>query len=436
MTTEHRDVLVLGGGCAGLAAAAMLAESGVDVAIVEARSRLGGRIWTVRVDGHPIELGAEFVHGDAPRTTAIAREGRLAFEDVRSAQRWQRGGDLSKAPECDRSLHEAVDAATRIAHEGADRSFVEALGAAGVAEPGRRLALEYVQSLQAADADRISARALSAGDIGDENTRRLVGGYDRVVHALATRLPPGAAMLSHVVQAVRWRRRFVEVLARPAAGVEADRTFTADRAIVAWPLGVLREVRFAPALASFDAKANAMGHLASGHAMRVAIRFREPFWQERVPTPAFLHVPGAAWPVLWTGPRGSPLLVAWAGGPAAKALEAEGLDANGRADRALEVVSRAFGIARGVLDDAVAGTWTHDWTQDPFSRGAYSYPLVGGADAARSLAMPLEETLFFAGEVTSDPPANGTVEGALESGHRAAHEVLRALELAAGPVGR
>ena len=143
--TEHHEVVVLGGGCAGLAAAAALAEKGVDVALLEARSRLGGRVWTLHADGEPIELGAEFVHGEAPRTVAIARQGDVAFEEVRSAQRWLRGGTLVEAPDLTRSLHAAVEATARVDRREPDRSFAEALAAARVDDPGRALALEYVQ---------------------------------------------------------------------------------------------------------------------------------------------------------------------------------------------------------------------------------------------------------------------------------------------------
>ena len=91
-----------------------------------------------------------------------------------------------------------------------------------------------------------------------------------------------------------------------------ERTFTARTAIVALPLGVLRSLAFEPALATFEDKAHALRHLASGHALRVVLRFREPFWASRVPAPAFLHMPGSIWPVLWTGPGpDSPLLTVW-----------------------------------------------------------------------------------------------------------------------------
>lgn len=73
----------------------------------------------------------------------------------------------------------------------------------------------------------------------------------------------------------------------------------------------------------------------------------------------------------------------------------------------------------------LAGSWTHDWQSDPFSRGAYSYAAVGGSGAAAELARPLDRTIFFAGEATSSDQT-GTVAGAIESGKRAASEVLRA----------
>ncbi len=429
MTSTRHDVLVLGGGAAGLAAATVLVARGLDVALLEARSRFGGRMWTLReAGGVSVELGAEFVHGDAPRTVAIAREEQIDLENVRSAQRWDRRGALVEAPDLDRSLHGAVEAAARAGQQGPDRSFVEALGEAGVGEPGRRLALEYVQSLQAAEADRISARALATGDIGDQHTRRVVGGYERIVQALVGRLPGAVASRNQVVQSLRWERHSVEVLAGPASGSAPGRTFRARCAVVTLPLGVLRELPLSPALSRFESKTRALDGLASGHAVRVVLRFRDAFWRPRMPAPAFIHLPGAVWPVFWTGPGpDSPLLVAWAGGPMARRLESSEPGPGGLVDRALEVLSRAFEIPRSDVERGLTGTWTHDWTRDPFSHGAYSYPLVGGADAARSLAAPLDETLFFAGEATSEPPANGTVEGALESGYRAADEVLRAM---------
>jgi monoamine oxidase len=70
----------------------------------------------------------------------------------------------------------------------------------------------------------------------------------------------------------------------------------------------------------------------------------------------------------------------------------------------------------------------HDWQSDPFSRGAYSYGRVGADGAQQVLAAPLEKTLFFAGEATDTSGHNGTVHGAIASGHRAAREILQGLD--------
>jgi monoamine oxidase len=421
---RRHEVLVLGGGAAGLAAARTLVAEGVDVAVLEARGRFGGRVATVRAeDDEPIELGAEFVHGRAPRTTAIAEESDLELRGHATAQRWLRDGALVEAPDLARSLHEAAKAAYVIARGDGDRSFAAALAAAGCAEPGRSLALEYVQSFQAADSDRISARALAMGDLGDDSTRRFTTGYGGLVDALVDRLPPEARHLKTVVQSVRWSRGSAAVRVSSSPGQPPTHGFASARLVVALPLGVLDDVQFLPAVPS---KEDDLRRLAMGDAVRLVLRFREPFWRERAPAPAFFHLPHAAFPVCWTGPRAdSNLVVAWAGGPAARALR--GLGVPGLTDRALAVLSEAFGVRRSTLDRTFAEARSHDWGSDPFSRGAYSYPLVGGFEAGRSLAAPVEDTLFFAGEATCDPPENGTVEGALESGVRAAREVLRSM---------
>ena len=89
-------------------------------------------------------------------------------------------------------------------------------------------------------------------------------------------------------------------------------------------------------------------------------------------------------------------------------------------------MSGAFGVRRKRLDDLFVAAHAHDWQRDPFSRGAYSYPAVGGADAHALLGRPIRGTLFFAGEATS-ADQTGTVAGAIASGKRAAAEVARVL---------
>ena len=92
---------------------------------------------------------------------------------------------------------------------------------------------------------------------------------------------------------------------------------------------------------------------------------------------------------------------------------------------ALNSLADALGMDVRVLRRHLVRTFTHDWSADPYSRGAYSYPLVGGADAAEVLAKPLGGTLYFAGEATDAEGRNATVHGAVASGRRAAKQVLK-----------
>ena len=137
---------------------------------------------------------------------------------------------------------------------------------------------------------------------------------------------------------------------------------------------------------------------------------------------AFFHGRGP-FRTFWSAvPLDLPMLTAWSGGPSASRLLAEGREAAKEA--ALRSIGEVFGApltrVRRLLVDAHA----HDWSRDPFSRGAYSYLVVGGSSAPERLARPVEKTLFFAGEATA-PDESGTVAGAIASGRRAARRALR-----------
>jgi monoamine oxidase len=140
----------------------------------------------------------------------------------------------------------------------------------------------------------------------------------------------------------------------------------------------------------------------------------------------FLHTQHAPIPVWWSAfPIRAPMLTGWVGGPPALALARRGPDAIREA--ALETLAEHLGIPRRTLTALLTGIWMHDWMDDPFSRGAYSYPLVGGSEASRAFARPIEGTLFFAGEAADTEMRTGTVHGAIGSARRAARAVSRAL---------
>jgi monoamine oxidase len=172
-----------------------------------------------------------------------------------------------------------------------------------------------------------------------------------------------------------------------------------------------------------------------GSVVRLTFWLSEAFWEARSPLRrgapglellSFLHTSDPDVPVWWTAfPVRAPLLVGWVGGPAATALAAERDEP--LESRAVAALARQLGVARRRIERLVEGCWAHDWEHDPFARGAYSYPLVGGSDAAAELARPAGRTLFFAGEAADPEGRTGTVHGAIATGTRAAKQAARAI---------
>jgi len=413
--TSAAQVIVIGAGAAGLAAAAALAQAGRSVLILEARDRVGGRCLTRRMAGLevPVELGAEFIHGEAKATRKLLRRAGIAAVASTREQRALEGGRLRPV----NAFAEAQRAIQGLRLPEADGSFADLLRTRTLPERTRTFARLMVQGFDAADPDRVSAHSIieewgEGGSLGASQPRPR-GGYgalfdwlSRFIVARGVRL-----QLDSPVRRVEWRRGAVSI--RTASAM-----YRARRAIVTLPLGVLQSnaVRFSPRLSE---KKAALEQLASGPVIRVAMRFHAPFWEARAPGVAFFHVPEAAFPTFWTPlPMRAALITAWAGGP--KAARLTGSSTARLLEQALASVRRVFGTR---VEREVAAAYVQDWEADPYARGGYSYVLVGGAGARERLAEPLAETLYFAGEATDREEA-GTVAGALRSGERAARQIL------------
>jgi monoamine oxidase len=422
--TKSADVLVIGAGAAGLAAAAALSDSGRSVLILEARDRIGGRVWTIE-DGHSplaLELGAEFIHGRSAAMDDLLRRANAIAVDAPASHWWKGERGLETADHLFDQVRALMEPAAKLDKDVSIAEWLERPASRNVSAAARDHARMMVEGFDAADPALASTQAIAAewqGGTAQEAQFRPYGGYAALMQRLADRLDPTRARieLECVVEDIRWQRGSVEVHA-------GGKQYTARQAIVTLPVGVLKQgdVRFTPALTE---KREALEGLEPAHVVKVLLDFESAFWEladsRRYTEASFFHSPETPFPTFWTSlPFRSTRLVAWAGGPKAAALA--GLDDRALGERAVASLTQIFGADQ--MRSRLRALRTHDWRADPHARCAYSYVAVGGCGSRGELAKPLQETLFFAGEATDDGDDATTVAGALASGTRAAKEVL------------
>jgi len=417
-TTPRPDFVILGAGIAGLAAARKLAEAGLSVILLEARSRIGGRIFTARAPaaGLPVELGAEFVHGRPPELLDLIEEAGLTlFEREGEFVCYENGklGDCGYFGEAFRVLDNLP--------ASPDMTFAEFLAQEHLPEHVAARAKGYVEGFNAADAAIIGTAALLKQQQAEEAVEgdcsfRIVEGYDRLPAYLLDRFVAagGQLHLDTPAAAIHWKPGEVRVETANPSLPEIH----AYRAIIAVPLGVLNAGAVPIQPTPPDALV-AIHKLVMGTATRITLVFRERFWETSAPNLSFLIALERTPPTWWTAaPNPSPTLTGWIAGP--RALRAP--SGTALKDAALSTLATIF--QRADLESLLVGFHAHNWQSDPFSFGAYSYAPKGALHASDELAVPIENTLYFAGEHTDTTGHWGTVHAALRSGLRAAAQVL------------
>jgi monoamine oxidase len=430
------DVIVVGAGLAGLAAAGRLAREGHRVTVLEARNRIGGRLWT-RHDGEDgvFELGPEWVEAESAVAELLALDG-VPVVPAEGAHWTRTNGAYSALAEPPTRAASLLDRLARL--PGSDLSLSDALGRlednprVQDDADARRLLISYCEGFHAADPHRLSLRWLvetEANHGADASECRVPAGLDRLLVPLL--LDAGGmdvVRLQTVVREIRWLPGKVDVL-----GVEAREvvSFRGDAVIVTLPISILKapsahpaSLRFSPALPAD--KLEALGRLEMGGAVKVVLRFARPVWHEVAPLDSmlFLHDFSQAFPTFWVSASGPSDIVAWAGGEQASRLGAG--SPQQLAARAAASLAAALGHSHVAVERELLAAHVHDWRSDPYALGVYSYVAVGGREAPAVLARPVEGTLFFAGEATAGDGLTATMEGALRSGWRAAEQLLEA----------
>jgi monoamine oxidase len=401
------DVVVIGGGAAGVVAAKRLADASIRCLLVAARDRLGGRAWTVHdSEGHALDLGCGWLHSaDRNPWTSVAQQEGFAID--KTPPPWRNRpleASLSRAEHTAfrHVIDEFYDRLEEAAQGEADAPASSLLDPANRWNPLLDAMSTYISG---AELERVSLKDLDNYHSTDLNWR-VVEGYGTLISAYGATLP---AMLDCPVGDIDHSGKRLKI-------TTGKGSIAADQAIVTVPSAILAadRIRFTPALPD---KIEAAHGLPLGHDDKLFMSLENA---DEFPTSArlFAHTDRTATAGYHIRPFGWPMIEAYFGGACAAELEAAG-----------EAAFFDFAVAElvGVMGSDFAKRLkpirVHRWGVDQYALGAYSFARPGYADRRAVLAEPIDDRLFFAGEACSLHDFS-TAHGGYLTGVAAAESVI------------
>jgi monoamine oxidase len=408
MANNEYEVVIVGGGAAGIAAARKLHDAGMAILLVEARPRLGGRAFPVDVMGYPLDLGCGWLHSaDQNPWRQIAEAQRRSIDTTPPP--WARPAVPAGFPPSDQeafwkalqSFREKLDTFDERETDRAASTFLQPNGR------WNQLINAVSTFFSGAELDRIST--LDYARYADTGVNwRVVESYGRVIVDHAAGLP---VRLDCAVRRIDHRQQRLRI-------ETTDGDLLADRVIVTLPSNLIAENPsfFNPALPQ---KTEAAAGLPLGLADKLFLSLGEPEAFD-ADSRMFGRTDRSRTASYHFRPFGRPMIEVYFGGRLAADLEATGEGAF--LDFAVDELAHALGHE---FSRKVKPLHIHRWGNDPFSRGSYSYALPGKADCRRTLAEPVEDRLYFAGEACSSNDFS-TAHGAYLTGLAAATDILSA----------
>ncbi len=417
------EIVIIGAGISGLSVGRSLLEMGHSVTVVEARDRMGGRIHTLDSKfSRTVETGAEFIHGKLPHTLKLLKEAGQNKTLIKGKFYTISKNELEKGDMLDDHWKKLLSELNKLESDVTIATFLSQHFSGSEFNDLRERVRQFAEGFDIADVNRVSALALKEewNHNDDEHQYHIDGGYITLINFLKDEIIKngGSIILSEPVNEIQWATGNVKII------TTTGKSFASEKVIVTVPLGVLQKkiIKFVPELPNHELAFESMGF---GGVIKFLFEFKEAFWESsgrKLKNLAFVFS-DAEIPTWWSQlPDKTPLLTGWFSGP--RTFESTHTPEL-LYEKALTSLQYIFRCDRKEIQTNIVHWHIADWVQDPFTHGAYSYPTLYTLKAKALISVPVQETIYFAGEALYEGSAMGTVEAALTS----ADNVIKSIDL-------
>jgi monoamine oxidase len=416
------EVLIIGAGAAGLSAANYLKQRNVSVLVLEARDRLGGRIYSKfdKKINSWVELGAEFIHGSPDQIFNRSKQYNLKTLRIRDRHYVYENSKLVETKDFWKKLEEVIGVLTRnFNKKGSIGEFISSESPSTEI----KIAKNYFENFYAANLDLLGQQeAVLSENTGEDDKGMLVfrDGYSRILSTIILETPKENPyiLLNQEVEKIDWSPNEIGVY------THTQGLFNAEKILITVPISVLKNknIQFSPEI-KIDPK---LDLIEMGSALRITLIFNQKVWKKALPQGGFVHsFSELEFKTWWAFEKNNFYYVtAWVGGTSATKLSSYPEET--LKTEVLRELALILSLSSNELPNALESWYFHNWELDKFSQGAYTYLRADATDHVRP--EPIEGTIFFAGEGWAKNADRGTVQGAIKSGIDAAKEILKSLE--------